>query len=208
MERAGASAPREEVHQRLLELLAEQSRRVPVAVGCLMVVVALMAAQRMPVWIPAAWLLGAITVLLMRRHWLALLPTQIDRPSDQRMGTAVRLSFLNGCVHGMCLGAFPFLPEVERSFFTLLILALCTGAVGTTAGHRKIFLAYVIPAAGTLPLWWLLNPGGDTASLTTLSLAVLIVMYLWVLITVANNAWRNFNESVRIRFQDLSLIHI
>ena len=202
MERAGASAPREEVHQRLLELLAEQSRRVPVAVGCLMVVVALMAGQRMPAWIPAAWVLGAIAVLLLRRHWLALLPTEVERPSDQRVGTAVRLSFLNGCVHGMCLGAFPFLPEVERSFFTLLILGLCTGAVGTTAGHRKIFLAYMVPAAGTLPLWWLVNPGGATANLTTLSLAVLIVMYLWVLVTLANNAWRNFNESVRIRFQD------
>jgi signal transduction histidine kinase len=202
IERAGASAPREEVQQRLLDLLADQSRRVPVAVGCLMVVVALMAAQRMPVWIPAGWVLGAIAVLLVRRHWLGLLPKQVDRPIDLRIRTAIALSFLNGCVHGLCLAAFPVLPEVERSFFTLLILGLCTGAVGTTAGHRKIFLAYVVPAAGTLPLWWLFKPGGATANLTTLSLAVLIVMYLWVLYTLANNAWRNFNESVRIRFQD------
>ena len=41
---AGTKAPREEVQQRLLELLAEQSRRVPIAVGCLLVVVAFMAA--------------------------------------------------------------------------------------------------------------------------------------------------------------------
>jgi signal transduction histidine kinase len=202
IETAGASAPREEVHQRLLELLAEQSRRVPVAVGCLMVVVALMAAQRMPAWIPAGWVLAAIAVLLVRRHWLGLLPTRLDLPTDQRIRTAIGLSFLNGCVHGLCLTAFPVLPEVERSFFTLLILGLCTGAAGTTAGHRKIFLAYMLPAAGTLPLWWLVNPGGSTVNLTTLSLSLLIVMYLWVLLTLANNAWRNFNESVRIRFQD------
>jgi signal transduction histidine kinase/CheY-like chemotaxis protein len=202
METAGASAPREEVHQRLLELLAEQSRRVPVAVGCLMVVVALMAAQRMPAWIPAGWVLAAIAVLLVRRHWLGLLPTRLDLSTDQRIRIAIGLSFLNGCVHGMCLAAFPVLPEVERSFFTLLILGLCTGATGTTAGHRKIFLAYMLPAAGTLPLWWLVNPGGSTVNLTTLSLSLLIVMYLWVLVTLANNAWRNFNESVRIRFQD------
>jgi signal transduction histidine kinase len=202
IETAGASAPREEVHQRLLELLAEQSRRVPVAVGCLMVVVALMAAQRMPAWIPAGWVLAAIAVLLLRRHWLGLLPTRLDLSTDQRIRTAIGLSFLNGCVHGLCLVAFPVLPEVERSFFTLLILGLCTGATGTTAGHRKIFLAYMLPAAGTLPLWWLVNPGGSTVNLTTLSLSLLIVMYLWVLVTLANNAWRNFNESVRIRFQD------
>ena len=35
MQATGAKAPREEVQQHLLELLAEQSRRVPVAVGAL-----------------------------------------------------------------------------------------------------------------------------------------------------------------------------
>ena len=87
MQTTGALAPREEVHQRLLELLAEQSRRVPLAVGIMMVVVAAMAAQRMPPWIPATWALITIGVLMARRYWLALLPTQADIPTDQRVAT-------------------------------------------------------------------------------------------------------------------------
>ena len=199
---AGAKAPREEVHQRLLELLAEQSRRVPVAVGLMLLVVAFMAGQRMPPWIPAVWVLAAVAVLLVRWRWLGLLPTQTQLPTQQRMRTAIALSFINGSLHGLSLAAFPVLLDVERSFFTLLILGLCTGAVGTTAGHRRIFLAYIIPAAGTLPLWWLLSPGGPASVWTELSLSVLIVLYLWVLVGLADNAWRNFSESVRIRFQD------
>ena len=202
MQTAAARAPREEVHQRLLELVAEQSGRVPVAVGCLLVVVAFMAAQRMPAWLPALWLAAAIAVLLARHQVLPRLPARTDLPTAERVRTAVRLSLANGVVHGLMLAAFPWLADTERSFVTLLVLGLCTGAVGTTAGHRRIYLAYIIPAAGTLPVWWLINPGGPAAGWTELSLAVLAAMYLWLLVGVANNAWRNFSDSVQIRFQD------
>jgi signal transduction histidine kinase/ActR/RegA family two-component response regulator len=201
----GGSAPREEVQQRLLELVAEQSRRVPIAVGLMLIVVGCIAALHMPPWIPAVWALAAIAVLLARRHWLCLLPTQAHLPTEQRVRTAVALSGINGVMHGLALAAFPLLQETERSFVTLLILGLCTGAVGTTAGHRRIYLAYMLPAAGTLPLWWLVSPGNAPPHWIQMSLSVLIALYLWVLLGLANSAWRNFSESVRIRFQDREL---
>ena len=199
-----ALAPRQEVQQRLLELLAAQSRRVPVAVGIMLVVVAVMAAHRMPPWIPTVWALGAIGVLLVRRQVLGLLPTQTDVPGERRLRTAVILSFINGCTHGLTLAAFPVLHDTERMFFTLLVLGLCSGSVATTAGHRRVFLAYLLPAAGTLPVWWALNPRGPS-DWTELSLAVLIAMYLWLLVSLAANTWQNFSESVQIRFQDREL---
>lgn len=205
MQAAGVKAPREEVQQRLLELLAEQSRRVPIAVGALLVVVALMAGRHLPWWIAAVWLLGALAILAVRRHVLGLLPLQGHVPAARRLRTAVRLSFINGVAHGLALAAFPMLAETERSFFSLLLLGLCTGAVGTTAGHRSVFLAYMLPAAGTLPIWWLINPGGPAPGWIELSLALLTALYLWLLLGLANNAWRNFSESVQMRFQDREL---
>jgi signal transduction histidine kinase/CheY-like chemotaxis protein len=200
----GTAAPQEEVQQRLLELLAAQSRRVPVAVGIMLVVVAVMASRRMAPWIPALWAIAAIGFLLVRRQRLGVLPTRTDVPTEQRVHTAVVLSFINGCIHGVALGAFPVLQDTGRMFFTLLVLGLCSGSVATTGGHRRIFLAYLLPAGGTLPLWWAINPGRPI-DWTELSVAVLIVMYLWLLVGLAANTWHNFSESVQIRFQDREL---
>ncbi len=201
MQAAGARAPREEVHQRLLELLAEQSRRVPIGVGALMIVVAWMASRVMPPWIPSVWLLAALAILMLRREWLGKLPTRADIPTVTRVRTAIWLSLLNGTTHGLSLAAFPLLPEIERSFFTLLVLGLSTGAVGTTAGHRKIYLAYMLPSAGTLPLWWALHPNSPIGWYGV-SLGLLIALYLWVLLGLANNAWHNFTDSVNMRYLD------
>jgi signal transduction histidine kinase/ActR/RegA family two-component response regulator len=148
------------------------------------------------------WLLGTLGILALRRHWLARLPTMAQVPTARRVRTAIHLSLLNGVAHGLCLAIFPLLTDTERSFFSLLLLGMCTGAVATTAGHRKVFLAYMIPAAGTLPLWWAINPGEPSGGWTDLSLGVLITLYLWVLLGLANNAWRSFCESVQMRFQD------
>ncbi|HEX2545326.1 MAG TPA: hybrid sensor histidine kinase/response regulator [Ramlibacter sp.] len=205
MQEAGARAPREEVEQHLLELLAEQSRRVPIAVGVLMVVLAAIAAQRMPPWIPALWAVVTIGILLVRWRWLGVLPTQTHIPTDRRLRTATILSFVNGTAHGLSLAAYPFLQDAERSFQTLMLLGLCTGAVGTTAGHRAIFRAYVLPAVGTLPLWALFSQAGARPTWVEASVAVLFAMYIWVLLGLARNAWKNFSESVQMRFQDREL---
>ena len=74
------SAPDAEVQLRLLELLSEQSRRVPVAVSFLVVVMALMASNRLPLWITGTWLAVSLTILVVRRHWLSLLPRRDDLP--------------------------------------------------------------------------------------------------------------------------------
>lgn len=202
MPTAAAKAPREEVQQRLLELLADQSRRVPIGVGLLLVVVALMAARHIPPWIPGVWLLGTLGILLLRRRVLERLPLQSGVPTDKRLRTAVILSLVNGMSHGLMLFTFPTLSEIERSFFTLLILGLCTGSVGTTAGHRGVFLAYTLPAGGFLPVWYLVSPGGGVPGWAEIGLAVMLSLYLWVLFGLARNAWHTFSESVQIRFQD------
>jgi signal transduction histidine kinase/CheY-like chemotaxis protein len=199
------SAPDAEVDLRFLELLAEQSRRVPVAVSCLLVVMALMAANRLPHWIPATWFAVAVTILLVRRRWLSVLPKRADLPLALRLRIATALSFVNGAAHGMSLAAFPFLDETERAFFSVLLLGLCTGAVGTTTGHRNVYLAYAIPAFLPLPLLWAWSPGPHARGWSEYSLALLIALYFWLLVGLARNAWKTFEESVQIRFQESDL---
>ncbi|MCE3273591.1 MAG: hypothetical protein K0S57_3988 [Ramlibacter sp.] len=200
-----AQAPREEVDLRLIELLAEQNRRVPLPIALLMVIVAALGVQVLPDWIPLAWLALALGMLLVRWRLLARLPLQVDRPASERVRTAGFMSLASGSTLSLTLFAFPMLSDAERSFITLLMLGLATGAVGTTAGRRILFLPYVLPMAGPLPLLWAIHPGPTPTGWTELSVGLLLLLYLWVLFGLAGNAWRTFTESVRIRFQERAL---
>lgn len=199
------SAPDAEVDLRLLEHLADQSRRVSVPVFCLLAVMAITAATRIPYWIATVWFLLAVVVLLVRRWWLARLPQRTDLALPLRLRIASVLSLASGTAHGLSLGAFPFLGEIERAFFSVLLLGLCTGAVGTTNGRRQLFLAYAIPAVLPLPILWAWSPGIPERGTIELSLAVLIALHFWLLVGLASNAWTTFEESVRIRFQERDL---
>jgi signal transduction histidine kinase len=204
MPTARAQASREEVDLRLIELLAEQNRRVPLPIALLLVIVAALGVQVLPRWIPLLWLALALGTLLVRWRLLARLPLQVDRPPSARVRTAGFMSLASGCTVGLTLFVFPMLSDPERSFITLLMLGLATGAVGTTAGRRGLFLPYVLPMAAPLPLLWAIHPGSPT-SWTEVSVGLLLTLYLWVLGGLAKNAWRNFTESVQIRFQDRAL---
>jgi signal transduction histidine kinase len=199
------SAPNAEVDLRFLEHLADQSRRVTVAVFCLLAVMAITAATRVPYWVTGAWFLLAVTVMLVRRWWLLRLPQRTDLALSVRMRIATLLSFASGTAHGLSLGAFPFLGEIERAFFSVLLLGLCTGAVGTTNGKRNVYLAYAIPVVLPLPILWAWSPGIPNRGMIELSLALLIALHFWLLVGLARNAWKTFEASVRIRFQESDL---
>ena len=199
------SAPDAEVQLRLLELLSEQSRRVPFAVSFILVVMALMASNRLPLWIIGTWLAASLTILVVRRHWLSLLPGRDDLPLSLRLRIATVLSLVNGVAHGLSLVAFPMLDDTERAFFSVLLLAVCTGAVGTTSGHRPIYLAYTVPVFVPLPLLWAWSAATRQQGWPEYSLALLTAIYYWLLLGLARNAWKTFEESVRIRFQESDL---
>ena len=199
------SAPDAEVDLRFLEHLADQSKRVTVAVFCLLAVMAITAATRVPHAVAATWFGLAVSVMLVRRWWLVRLPLRNDLALPVRLRIATALSFASGTAHGLSLGAFPFLGEIERAFFSVLLLGLCTGAVGTTNGKRNVYLAYAIPAVLPLPILWAWSPGIPQRGIIELSLALLIALHFWLLVGLARNAWKTFEESVRIRFQESDL---
>ena len=160
----------------------------------------------MPVWIPALWLLSAMGVLAFRWRWLGMLPRRDDLSLQTRLRLAVGLSLLNGLAHGASLAAFPVLTEAERAFFTVLLLGLCTGAVGTAA--RPPFSFHRLYPAGAGPIDRVVgmeSAGSDDPSWVERSIALLIGLYFLILLGLAREAWKRFLESVRIRYQERSL---
>jgi signal transduction histidine kinase/CheY-like chemotaxis protein len=188
-----------------LRVLATQASRVPVPVFIVALIITSMAASYYSALVWGSWLVIITTILLARWRILTRLPSKQDVSLDQRERIAVSLSLANGLAHGASLLFFPEFTLAERSILTLMLAGLTTGAVGTTAGHLKTYLAFTLPVIIPLAIAWGVTPvpGGNT--LTQLGLPVLLLFFGLVLIGLAKEYSAFFIESFQIRNQQTEM---
>jgi signal transduction histidine kinase/CheY-like chemotaxis protein len=188
-----------------LRVLATQASRVPIPVFIVAVIITSMAASYYSALVWGSWLVIITTILLARWRILTRLPSMQDVSIHQRERIAVSLSLANGLAHGASLLFFPEFTLAERSILTLMLAGLTTGAVGTTAGHLKTYLAFTLPVIIPLAIAWGVTPvpGGNT--LTQLGLPVLLLFFGLVLIGLAKEYSAFFIESFQIRNQQTEM---
>jgi signal transduction histidine kinase/CheY-like chemotaxis protein len=188
-----------------LRVLATQASRVPVPVFIVALIITSMAASYYSALVWGSWLVIITTILLARWRILTRLPSMQDVSIHQRERIAVSLSLANGLAHGASLLFFPEFTLAERSILTLMLAGLTTGAVGTTAGHLKTYLAFTLPVIIPLAIAWGVTPvpGGNT--LTQLGLPVLLLFFGLVLIGLAKEYSAFFIESFQIRNQQTEM---
>lgn len=189
----------------LLTLLARQAQRVPLSVFLACAMIGAFAWSKVPAPAIGGWLALVAIVLGVRRRILQRLPSMTSVHEAQRLRIATLLSVANGVAHGLSLGFFFLLPELERTLHTLVLLGLCAGAVGTTAGYRPVFAAYMLPTSGALVVAWAATPLVVSASWLEASMALLILLFCMVLLGMARDSWRAFEESFDIRLQQIAL---
>jgi signal transduction histidine kinase/CheY-like chemotaxis protein len=195
------SPPSASLEEEILRLLARQGRRVPVPVFLAALLIAALAYGYVQAWILAAWLAWVAIVLAARWVVLGRLPALTGLTAQARLRVAVALSAINGAAHGLSLGFFPFIPELERAVQTMVLIGLCAGSVATTAGYLPIFLAYIVPTLGPLAALWGLGAGAARSGWIEKSTAGLIVLMGAILIALARDVYRLFRESFEIRLQ-------
>ena len=194
-----ALAPAPTADEALLRLLARQATRTPVPVMAESALMAGIAWPTAPAAAVVGWLAAVAAMLLVRRLVLPRLAQATHVPVRRRLTVAVWLSALNGLVHAASLGFAPFLSDYARVVQTLLILGMCTASVATTMGHRAIFLAYMLPNVLALTVSWLTGAGRQAVTWTEGMLAALIVLFAAVLLGLARDGHRLFDESFTIR---------
>lgn len=200
-----AAVPAGTFEEELLHLLARQGRRVPIPVFLVAVVIAAMAAERVPIALPVAWLGLVVLVLYVRWIVLGRLPSLTSISVSTRLKLAVALSAINGITHALSLGFFWYLPDFERAIQSMLLIGLCAGSVGTTAGYMPVFLAYLIPTLGPLAILWAIRGTASDSLWVESAAAVLIVFLGLVLFALGRDAFRLFKESFDIRLQQAEL---
>ncbi|MCX2860495.1 ATP-binding protein [Paucibacter sp. PLA-PC-4] len=192
------------VDDALLQLLAQQGRRVPYPVGLSAVVIALMAGGKVSPWFSGLWVALVFAVLALRWWALGRLPQLSEVPARRRLQWAVGLSALNGVVFSASLAFAPYLSDYQRMVQTIVLLGLCAGSVATTAGYLPVLLVFIGPVTLANALAWVSGGGGVHAvTWIELVLGALILGFGWILVSLARDAYRVFVESVTIRAQQL-----
>lgn len=195
------------VEQEIVCLIANQCKSVPLPLIMALALLAVIALTRIPVSVVASWLCVTAVVMVLRYRLLVSLPERLDLSPVQKLKLVVRSNLFSGLTHAAALGAFPFLSEPERAFFSVLLMGLCTGTVATSAGYRPALQAYIVPVMGCLGLMWALSPGVAQPSLIERVIALLIVFYWAVLVGLAREVNRGIVDSwaIRLRERDLNL---
>lgn len=193
------------VQAQFIDLIARQSRRIPIGVLVIALVIAGITAEFADTVWPFAWLLAGISVVVLRWHVLSQLPQWSEYSNQRRVRLIVFLSGLGGVIYAASLFSFASQPVTARTVHTLILLGMVTGAVATSGGHKRAYLAYAIPIVLPLAALWAWSPGLASVTWIERSMGLLILMYLWILLGLVRDTWNLFVESCEIRFQELAL---
>jgi signal transduction histidine kinase/CheY-like chemotaxis protein len=198
-------AQRLESGERLVEFIAGHSQSMPLPLVSVIAFMAVVAAGRAPAWQVLAWVGLEFAVLWARYRILSRLPARQDLTLTSKLRLVLLLSAVSGMAHGLSLLFFPVLTEPERFLFTLMLLGLCTAAVGFLGGDRPTLLAHLAPILGGLMLAWGLAPWLQAPAWTERALALIAVVYGALLMGFARETRQTFTDSWRIRLQEHAL---
>ncbi|MDZ7683690.1 MAG: HAMP domain-containing sensor histidine kinase [Gammaproteobacteria bacterium] len=190
--------PVKSYEEELLDLIARQSRRVPAFVFGVLIIIASLMYPHSPLGV-VVWM-GFVVAVLATRYWiLPQLPDRHDLSLQGRLNVAAALSGINGLAHASSLLVFPLLSDIERSIQSLVLAGLCTAAVGTTAGNRRVFLPYLLAIFPALVLLWATDGSWSWPTLNNAGIALSVGMFAVVVLMVARDTERQFLETIRIR---------
>lgn len=191
----------DEFGEELLQLFARQGRRVPLPVFLVGVVSAALLLRHIAVALPLAWL--CLLALMLAVRWIAheRLAGMHGVMVQKRLAAAVALSALNGVVFSLPLLFFSVLSDFERTVQTTLVIALCAGSVGTSAGYLPRFVAFMLPTLTPLALVWAWHGSDSGETWIGLAMALLVVLLGLILFALSQDAFRMFRESYDIRLE-------
>jgi signal transduction histidine kinase len=193
------------LEEELLRMLARQARRVPFYLMMAALMIAALAVDRVSTFAVVAWLALVTIVLVVRWQVLGRLPSMSGVPAATRVRVAIVLSAVSGVTHAAALGFFPFLPEFERALQSMVMIAMCAGAVATTAGYMPVLLAYLVPMLVPLSVLWAISPGVPQPGWIEASTAFLLALFGVLLVALGRDAFRLFRDSFEIRLQQAEL---
>lgn len=196
------------------ELLAHQADQ-PVAqrLGVVLAIgtIALMASYHVhPLW-PLAWVALITGYHTLSAYVLPRLATSDAGKQRRNLRIFCCMAATSGTIYALSICFFPFFSLAEQTVASVIIAALCTGAVTAMAGYVPALMLQAGIALGAVTLGLVFLPsrtlivGGSAPAWIDEVFAFLIFGYLNVTIVHGRQIFRVFKESFDIRVRHIAL---
>ena len=191
--------------EEILAFLSRQSSITPIPVILAMAAIAACAHGKAPdAWV-FGWLLTVSCMQFARTFIMLRLASFKQYPAKSRLRVAVIMSAVNGLCQIASLMFFPLFSLYERAIQTMIFIGTSTIAVVTTAGYRRSSLAYTLPVLIPLFAFWAWSPGIENQSWYEWFIALIGLVYLFILLKLANNTFNIFQQSYEARWRQQAL---
>ncbi len=141
------------------------------------------------VWITFIWITQALSLLYRRKLPLTNLP------HNTKLKRGMIINIVDGFIIASCLLFFPFVDDILRMLIITLLLIACTGAITTTVGYLRFYLAFSLPilisnviAAASSALFF-------DGSHVLLVIAFISLLVIYPLVKVSTAIFQHFREA-------------
>ena len=191
------------IHERFIELFLSQNKRSQLSLmGAAVFIFITWSLSSPSPWV-VGWLLCVLLFALWRLRWTAsVLQAQGGRHAELKVGL---LMAVGGVLMAVSVLGFGGMSDLGHAAVSIILLAVATGSVISTAGYRRVFLAYAVPMLLPLAVGWALAPHNPAEAAIHWGLSVLVLIYLAFLVGVAKQQAAVFEDSCRIRFAEKKL---
>jgi len=186
------------IEQETLQFLAKQSLRVPYPLLLACGLITSFAVPKIEAIAWAGWLFLVLCSAVMRGLLMKRFNQGLHRTGTE-MNIAIALSAVNGTIHGSSFLFFIYFSTIEQAMQTMILLAICAGAVVTTVGNKPVFLGYLIPALLPISISWFFIDPPSSSPYAGYLVGSLCLMFGAILIALAYDMDRMFIQSFNIR---------
>lgn len=189
-----------ELDERRLQVVTEQARGLRWQIVATAVVVSAIAWTQAPPAAVIAWLIVVIGV----REWRARLLQRLSTARSTSMADRLRATVASNALLGACNGSAAlfmlWLDPARDAILTMILVSWGAGAVSTSSTVMRAFLAYAglifVPTA----LMWFMS-----GTAVGLAVGALVLMFFGVQTRFARRNLETFEESFRIRLENIAL---
>ena len=151
------------------------------------------------IWIVIFLSIQTLTLICRRKL------TKSQSNHEKKLKYGMFLNILEGFNVASCMIFFPIINEIMQMIITMVLLIACTGAITTTIGYQKFYLAFTLPILVTIiavciPLLYIKNGFGVMAIFSTASIMIIVVLY-----QLSKRIFHNFNETFKANIEILNI---